>query len=185
MIDWDKIYSSGIDFRAITQRDIDTFLEYVPSTSGKKQSLDVGCGTGQLTRELWHRGFIPTGIDTSANAIALAKSYTILESSEITYKVFDLETQKASDLTHYSFELITCKLVYAFINDKVTFLRNIKKLLDKNGVFVILTPLLEQVPKEKKHIAVDYDKTIAELTQFFTVETKKDDTQVLFICKQT
>jgi 2-polyprenyl-3-methyl-5-hydroxy-6-metoxy-1,4-benzoquinol methylase len=183
MIDWNKTYGSGVDFRAISQRDIDTFLKYIPSMSKKNRSLDVGCGTGQLTRELWHRGFAPTGIDISETAIALAKSYTLLEGTEIIYKIFDLETQHASDFTNSTFELITCKLVYAFINDKVTFLRNVASLLDKNGIFVILTPLLDQVPKEKKHIAVDYDKTMTELTRFFNVETKKDDIQGLFICQ--
>lgn len=183
MIDWNKNYSNGMDYRAISQRDIDTILGYLPSTSKKNHCLDVGCGTGHLTRELWHRGFIPTGIDISENAINLAKSYTVLQGTEITYRIFDLETQDANEFTNSTFELITCKLVYAFISDKVTFLTSIKKLLDENGVFVILTPLLDQVPKEKIHIAVDYNKTIAELKRFFKVETKKDDTQVMFICK--
>ena len=187
MINWDMVYRSGRDFRAITQRDIDAFLEYIPAKSSslkKARSLDIGCGTGHLTRELWHRGFKPTGIDISEEAIALAKSYTILADNEITYEIFDLEMQDANDFTDSTYKLITCRLVYAFIEDKLAFLRNITRLLDKDGVFVILTPLVDQVPKDKKHIAVDYDMTMAELTKFFKVETKKDDTQIMFLCKQ-
>jgi 2-polyprenyl-3-methyl-5-hydroxy-6-metoxy-1,4-benzoquinol methylase len=182
MIDWNEIYSSGADFRAISRRDIDSMLEYLPSPT-HATSLDIGCGTGQLTRELWHRGFAPTGIDTSEAAIKLAKSYTVLDDSQIKYRIFDLETQDAADLGATQFTLITCKLVYAFINDKAAFLRNVSRLLAKDGVFVILTPLKDQVPKEKAHIAVEYDQTLRQLEVLFAVETQRDDTQVIFICK--
>lgn len=182
MIDWNQIYDNGTDFRAISQRDIDTMLECIPSSEGTN-SLDIGCGTGHLTRELWHRGFMPTGVDISESAIRLARLYTVLDDKEISYKVLNLETNNIADLMDKSFMLITCKLVYAFISDKAIFLGNVVKLLDKSGVFVILTPLKSQVSKEKAHIAVEYEKTLEELTAFFIVETKRDDIQAMFICK--
>lgn len=183
MVDWNRTYNNGIDFRAISQRDIDTMLKYISLSSSNTASLDIGCGTGHLTRELWHRGFRPTGIDISERAIELARSYTVLDDNEISYKIFNLETQTAANLTFKTFLLITCKLVYAFINDKVAFLDNVSQLLAKDGVFVILTPLKDQVPKEKAHIAVEYEKTLQELEAFFNVEAKQDVDQVMFICK--
>lgn len=183
MINWDEIYNNGTDFRAISQRDIDIIIGYISPSSGSITSLDIGCGTGHLTRELWHRGFAPTGIDTSEKAIELARSYTVLDDNENSYKVFNLETQAAADLTTKTFTLITCKLVYAFIDDKTTFLNNVSQLLAPGGVFVILTPLKNQVPKEKLHIAVEYEKTLQELETIFSVETRQDTTQAMFICR--
>lgn len=182
MIDWNKTYNNGTDFRAISQLDIDTILKCIPP-SKNVNSLDIGCGTGHLTRELWHRGFTPIGIDISERAIEFAKSYTVLKDDEIGYKIFDLETQAYSDLTTHTFSLITCKLVYAFITNKTAFLDNVSRLLAKDGVFVILTPLKNQVPKEKAHIAVEYEKTLRELEVYFDVKTKQDSSQVMFICK--
>lgn len=183
MINWNKVYTNRTDFRPISQRDIDTLLRCV-SLSGNIHSLDIGCGTGHLTRELWHRGFMPIGIDISESAIELAKSYTVLSNSEIKYRVFNLETQASSELTTETFSLITCKLVYAFINDKTFFLKNASQLLAKDGVFVVITPLKSQVMREKAHIAVEYEETLQELSIFFDVETKKDEKQVMFICRK-
>jgi 2-polyprenyl-3-methyl-5-hydroxy-6-metoxy-1,4-benzoquinol methylase len=181
-INWDDAYDSGTDFRAISQRDITAILKHVPPPQDTANSLDIGCGTGQLTRELWHRGFSPTGVDISPRAIALAKSYTVLDDTEIHYRVGNFETQLATELTSKKFTLITCKLVYAFINDKAAFLQNVTGLLASGGMFVIITPLISQMPSEKAHIAVDYEATIKELTPFFQVEVKKDARQALFIC---
>ena len=183
MVDWNKAYESGRDFRAISQQDISDFIKDILPVQGKR-SLDIGCGTGQLTRELWHRGLKPTGIDISESAIRLAKSYTVLGSDEINYQVFNLETSASADLTDKQFSLITCKLVYAFIEDKDTFLCNVTKLLADDGVFVILTPLKGQVPLEKAHIAVVYEDTVKEIERYFTIiETRKDEVQMIFTCR--
>jgi hypothetical protein len=54
--------------------------------------------------------------------------------------------------------MITCKLVYAFIEDKTAFLEKIKGILDSQGIFVVVTPMLEDVDKSKKGIAIDNDE---------------------------
>ena len=40
------------------------------------------------------------------------------------------------------FNVIFCKLVFAFINDKKDFLNKIKKSLSDNGILIIYTPVL-------------------------------------------
>lgn len=182
MIDWNTLYSNGASYRPISQREIDVILRYVP-VANNIRCLDVGCGTGQLTRELWHRGLQPTGIDISEEALKLARAYASRKEVAINYKLFNLETHDAAQLTVQTFGLITCKLVYAFIKNKATFLGNIVKLLADDGVLVVITPLIEHVPKEKSHIAVTREKTVQELSEFFEVEIIDDDSQVLFICK--
>ena len=64
-----------------------------------KLTLDIGCGTGRLSRFLAERGAVVTGIDFSERAIALAKSKD--PTGTIAYRVqsiFDLAESEAYDL---------------------------------------------------------------------------------------
>lgn len=51
--------------------------------------LDVGCGTGALTRELARRGHQVTGIDFSAPAIETARAKAVAEDLIIDFRVAD------------------------------------------------------------------------------------------------
>jgi len=49
------------------------FLSYL-SDSAPKTALDIGCGTGQLTCELWYRGFKTIGIELEKKWFDMALS---------------------------------------------------------------------------------------------------------------
>lgn len=185
MINWNQTYDSGNDFRLITSAEINYILKYTQSYSkANTQCLDIGSGTGHLTRELWHRGFKPTGIDISESAIRLARQYTKLGGDEITYLVANLEKNEVNELIGKKFALITCKLVYAFIDNKQIFLENVSKLMNDRSIFAIITPLADDVPPVKKHIAVDFDTTVLELRTYFNLlSSEKNNGQVIFICQ--
>lgn len=102
----------------------------------KKQHLDIGCGTGGLTRDMFHRGYMSTGIDPSSSAIAHAKAATVYAGSGINYVCDDFESV---DLADQSYTLITCKLVYAFLYDKDKCLEKVRSLLHPDGSFVLVT----------------------------------------------
>ena len=51
--------------------------------------LDVGCGTGYLSRQLLRRGAVARGVDLSANMIALARE---------AYREIDFQVDSASSL---------------------------------------------------------------------------------------
>lgn len=97
--------------------------------SAPKTALDVGCGTGQLARDLYHRGYQVTGIDISTEAISQAQASTIYTQG-ITFAVRDI-TKPPLPPCHYG--LITCKYVVAFIADRATFFRAIGTLLEATG----------------------------------------------------
>jgi 2-polyprenyl-3-methyl-5-hydroxy-6-metoxy-1,4-benzoquinol methylase len=120
---WSKIYSQGRDFRLISSQAIDRFLAYLPSEA--KSCLDIGCGTGQLTRELYHRGYSVVGVDASQAAIQYARQHTIAPADQLHYIHLDIESTDpdTTQLPYGGFDLVTCKLVYAFIEDKPTFLK--------------------------------------------------------------
>lgn len=150
---WNNYYDQGRDFMLISSLTMNRFLDFYPAEA-PKTALDIGCGTGQLARELWHRGFKVTGVDVSKSAVKAASSLTTAPTSELFYKQMDIEKDDVADLPFQPYGLITCKLVYAFMRDKPAFLNKITQLLGNKGIFVVITPLLETTPSEKKGIAV-------------------------------
>ncbi len=175
---WSKLYADNRDFTLISGNTISSVLTYFPKNK-TKSCLDIGCGTGQLSRELYHRGFKVLGIDASSKAIEIARSRSIIKPPHIKYSQLDIE----KDVIEGTFSLITCKLVYAFIQNKPFFLQRISKLLDPGGIFVIITPLYEDVTPEKENIAVNHEITLTELNTFFDVEHYRDSGFTVYICK--
>jgi 2-polyprenyl-3-methyl-5-hydroxy-6-metoxy-1,4-benzoquinol methylase len=151
---WSELYDSGRDYWLIPSAAVSRFLAFTDGMA-PTTCLDIGCGTGHLTRELYHRGYQCTGIDASASAVRIASSLTTVPRDHLRYVQLDVEQDDLGALPQPSYPLITCKLVYAFIQDKPAFLRNVARLLNPNGVFVVITPLPEDVPPEKRHIAVN------------------------------
>ncbi len=178
---WSSYYDQGKDFGLATSKAITQFLNYTDH-SMPKICLDIGCGTGQLTRELYHRGYTCTGIDASVTVIGIASSLTVRE--ELGYLHFNIETDNPGQLPNQPYSLITCKLVYAFIKDKPKFLNKVAHLLAPNGTFVIITPVIEDVPPEKQSIAVSYDQTLAHLHVVFkNIQSYREQSMTYFICR--
>lgn len=177
---WSDYYDQGKDFGLITSQALTKILSFVDQGL-PKTCLDIGCGTGQLTRELYHRGYECIGIDVSARAVELAKSLTVRDGLD--YMPFNIEDENINNLPKRPYSLITCKLVYAFIKDKPSFLSKVASLLTERGTFVVITPLTTDVPPEKAGIAVDFDQTIAELkTVFKEVQSYPGQSVTYFIC---
>jgi 2-polyprenyl-3-methyl-5-hydroxy-6-metoxy-1,4-benzoquinol methylase len=126
-----------------------------------------------------HRGYECTGVDASSKAVAIADSLTV--SDMVRYLCLDIERDDLTLLGRYS--LITCKYVYAFMEDKASFLRRVTTLLDTDGIFAIITPLTSDVDAERRSIAVDFDQTMEELHRSFaSVETYAEQGATCFVC---
>lgn len=110
---WSHHYKKGGDFGLMTSQLLDKILDKADKTL-PLNNLDIGCGTGQLTRELTHRGYICVGIDASSTAIETAKKLTV-RTNELQYLHEDIESMDISSLPSRPYSLITCKLVYAFM----------------------------------------------------------------------
>jgi SAM-dependent methyltransferase len=170
---WSDIYDQGRDFTLAASHEISKFLGFAHPAL-PKTALDIGCGTGQLTRELYHRGYKTVGIDASTSAIQIACSLTVVPPEQLSYVRFDIERNEPGKLPHAPYGLITCKLVYAFIEDKPTFLKRVKQLLAPEGLFVVVTPLPEHVPPEKIEIAASADD-VALLSSAFDVVAQYEE----------
>ncbi|MDN3263312.1 class I SAM-dependent methyltransferase [Streptomyces sp. CSDS2] len=173
---WDSYYSANRDFSLMTSQALTKVLSHVDAGL-KKTCLDLGCGTGQLTRELFHRGYDCVGVDLAESAVRIAQGLTT-QALHLTYMQGNLETLQSTDLPRQRFSLVTCKLVFAFIKDKERFLKFVYGLLPPGGTFVIITPVFgSQIGDKKPGICVDRAETEEQLRHCFgnvTVESLGD-----------
>ena len=177
---WDHSYENYKDFLAFTTQDVSNILTNV-NPSAPKTLLDIGSGTGQLGRELFLRGYTTIGIDGSKRAIEIAKEAAALHEDSIRYihKNFEDFSEEGS-----TFGLITCKYVFAFIEDRVQFLEKVNRLLSEDGSFVIISPHVDKIPKEKAGISVDNSEILALLKDIFHVESYERGRDYYYICKK-
>lgn len=169
-MNWNNYYAGGGDFGRLS----DGAVDFIASFAKGGTALDVGCGTGYLARQLAVRGFSVTGLDPSDEAIKRARS----EDAAGTYHIGEITAVSGT------FDLVTCKHVYAFISDKPAFLRNVKSRLKPNGIFALLTPTMDRVEPTKVGIAVDRSQLMQELGGVFEVIAQRElPGGLLLICR--
>lgn len=154
---------SGKGFTYLSARDLTKILEDTDIKPGSR-ALDIGCGTGQLARDLFHRGYDVHGIDLSPVAIDLATSTSIYIGQGMSFEVKDFEKD---EIDGQRFDLVICKYVYAFITDTTSFLKKVKGLMKAGALFVIISPNPETTPPDKAKIYVDEQATTEVLMGHF------------------
>lgn len=117
--DWNTQYDNERDYKWTPTSRLTHILSRV-SVSRKDRALDVGCGTGQLCRDLLHRGIKVKGVDISRGAIEQANQSTLLSRNEIEFTICDIEND---EIDTGKFDLIFCKYVLTFIANKDNFLK--------------------------------------------------------------
>lgn len=162
---WSRLYDQGRDYTLLSSGVLTRLLSFADNAI-PKTCIDIGCGTGRLTRELYHRGYQCVGVDASTSAIRLASQLTVVAREQLRYVRFDIEHDDTRKLPQQPYSLITCKLVYAFIQDKPAFVQKVKQLLAPGGIFVVITPHTDETPKERSEIAVG-DRELKLLAENF------------------
>lgn len=151
------------------------------ANSGPKTALDIGCGTGQLVRDLYHRGYRAMGVDTATEAITIAQASTVRPTNDIRFLVHDICRQPLPK----QFDLITCKYTLAFIANRTRLLCHVAQMLATNGTFVIITPQAQLLPANKQHITVPHAPLLAELQTYFAdVLHQAEGSDHWYICRQ-
>ncbi|MFD5536680.1 class I SAM-dependent methyltransferase [Streptomyces sp. NPDC127079] len=135
--------------------------------------LDVGCGSGDLAVKLAQRGYDVTGIDLSQVAIdrATERSKEAETLGHTTFFVCNVENPtEAKRFDGQRFDLITCKLVYAFLEDRPAFLEWVKDHLAEDGKFLLICPVIHDgmpLTLRIKNISVRYTTLRQELEAAF------------------
>jgi 2-polyprenyl-6-hydroxyphenyl methylase / 3-demethylubiquinone-9 3-methyltransferase len=99
-----------------------------------KTALDVGCGAGLLAEPLARLGADVTGVDASAELIAVAREHARAVAVEVDYRaadVLDIEGR---------FDLVTCMEVIEHVAEPSAFVGALAKLLASGGLLILSTP---------------------------------------------
>jgi len=105
-------------------------------------ALDLGCGRGELTIQLIKRGYEVTATDVSSVALDIARKNL----GDLKAKL--IETESVPD---GEYGVIFAKLLIYTIQDRQKFYKDVHNHLDKDGAFIIMTP----VYKKNQDIYVD------------------------------
>lgn len=141
---WDDVFLSGKDFALINNLFLDRILIKIKNNKTPKEmltALDIGCGTGDLLKKLADRSFVVDGVDASAAALEEARNRLGDHAGKLLCLDLDREMLKETQ-EHYN--LITMKLVLAFINNKAKLLDEIKTKLAPSGTFFLITPIINE-----------------------------------------
>lgn len=136
-INWNEVFTSGRDYEPMNRLLLDKVLA-ASGVGGHPTTIDLGCGTGELTRLLAERGATITGVDVSSVAISMAQE----ANPSGTYQVADLNNRAALErLVGHTYDLAFCKLVLSFIQNKHDFLTVAGQLLTDDGALILITPV--------------------------------------------
>lgn len=153
---WGEAHGVGAEERVPIDPDTERFLVDVlaqPWAPRGGQAIELGCGTGPMTRWLAARGFDAVGIDVSPTAIELAQAQSRRHPT-VRFQVADA-CSDSSSLHAASFELVLdghCLHCIPDEGDRAAFLETARRLLRPGGVFLLdtmCTPL--QRPVLRKH----------------------------------
>ncbi|MEK9201665.1 MAG: class I SAM-dependent methyltransferase [Patescibacteria group bacterium] len=163
MLNWDDAFAGGKKFTVINEIFLDTLLEdLLLIRKGKKikNALDIGCGAGDFAIKIAKKNIRVTGIDFSKVAIQMAKDFAKINkvSQKTDFIEFNIEDLAELPLKKM-YDLITCKLVVAFIKNKKVFLAEVYNRLNPDGVFILMTPIIvEGASNHLKAISVSREE---------------------------
>ena len=127
---WVQKYSLGP-----TRREVLKIVLPLLKKNNKLRILDIGCGTGQLIKEISneyeHVNYL--GIDVAENMIKEAKNNN-LENKNIKFKTCPIEKFNTKD----KFDIIICTHAFPYFPNKEEVLKKIYKLSNKNANIVIV-----------------------------------------------
>lgn len=124
-LDWNpNLYDNKHNFVAEYGKEL---LEYIPNKKNQK-ILDLGCGTGSLTNELFNKSSNVIGIDGSLNMIEEAKS---------TYPNIEFYVMDACNIEWKNyFDVVFSNAVFHWIKDQRLLLSSIYNSLKSSGVLI-------------------------------------------------
>jgi SAM-dependent methyltransferase len=100
-----------------------------------RRVLDAACGPGFYLAELLGRGAAVQGCDASPRMVDLARA-RVGDGVEVRVHVLDEPFDWMPDA---SVDIVLCALAYHYLNDRLTFLREVRRVLRPEGALVIST----------------------------------------------
>ena len=119
--DWRRFVPSAIPTKDSTPH-LDAFVEAAAAAGqGRPLALlDVGCGSGRLSRRFFERGFTVVGVDINAEAIVAAHDLATPPDAtgrSLRFVVADVAADEPPRLDGGPFDVVVCQLVISIIGD--------------------------------------------------------------------
>lgn len=118
--------------------DLDAWLELLQATGPKV--LEVGCGTGRLTLPLASAGFHLTGVDISAQALALARQKLQAQGLEQAVKLYqaDMRNLNLPETQHHTALIPINTFMHCLTqSDQLATLRSVRQHLHPQGQLIV------------------------------------------------
>ncbi|MBT2546524.1 class I SAM-dependent methyltransferase [Streptomyces sp. ISL-44] len=126
---WEPLWSQGRRYRQLDDVETRLLAEHLGPGRGRP-ALDVGSGDGALARHLHHQlGYRTTGIDCSPCAIALAAARDTAPGPDPVWRCADITADDLTALPDVDYAIITCRLVYRWMDNKRAFVDRVRELL--------------------------------------------------------
>ena len=138
--DWRRFDAGAIPTKESTPR-LDSFLQAVKNEAAGQPLtlLDVGCGSGRLSRRLFEQGFSVLGIDISPGAIHAARQRTVAADAagrSLRFEEADVSADDPPRLEGGPFHVVVCQLVISIIGtirQRANLLRHVHDVLRPSG----------------------------------------------------
>lgn len=138
--DWRRFDAGAIPTKESTPR-LDSFLQAVKNEAAGQPLtlLDVGCGSGRLSRRLFEQGFSVLGIDISPGAIHAARQRTVAADAagrSLRFEEADVAADDPPRLDGGPFHVVVCQLVISIIGtirQRANLLRHVHDVLRPSG----------------------------------------------------
>ncbi|MDF3140934.1 MULTISPECIES: methyltransferase domain-containing protein [unclassified Streptomyces] len=138
---WEPLWAQGRRYRQLDDAERRLMDEYL-GPGHARPALNIGSGDGALARHLHHDlGYRTTGVDCSASAVALAAAQDTGTGPGPAWLCLDITSDDLTALPESAFSVITCRLVYRWMEDKPTFLDRVRWLLAPGGTFWVVTEI--------------------------------------------
>lgn len=150
---WEECFAAGRGFRAVDAHEMRLFRRAV---GPRARALDVGCGLGGYAAHLARLGCDTLAVDWADTAVAATRDrYTDLEPRLRACRLdFEDAADVAARLPRAGFDVVTMRLVLAFLADKAAIARRVRDLLAPGGAWVVTTPLAERLPEDRRSVGL-------------------------------
>ena len=149
---WEDIFKKNGKVFTKTQKDMPRLVK-IFKKNGFKRILDLGCGTGRHTIYFAKKGFDVYGFDSSKTGVNYTKRWLKKEKLKANVIVHDV-TKRFPYPDDFFDAIISIKVIHHNKLEKVRkTIKEIKRILKKDGIIFITVPISRNQGKNYKTIA--------------------------------